>query len=66
MVRACMIVLRQEKVSAPLWLIFKINIGELLSGPVAHDEASVVEFFNRPWWWKTTSGGHGASRSAIF
>jgi len=20
-----------------------------------HDEASVVEFFNRPWWWQAAS-----------
>jgi hypothetical protein len=40
-----MIVLLQEKANAPFWLIFKINIGELLSGPAAHDEAG-VEFFN--------------------
>jgi hypothetical protein len=46
-------------VSAPSWLILKINIGELLSGPVAHDEASVVEFFDRPWWWEAARrGGH--------
>jgi len=30
----------------------QINIGELLSVLVAHDKASVVEFFNRPWWWE--------------
>jgi hypothetical protein len=26
-------------------------------GAVAHDEASVVEFFNRLWWWEATGVG---------
>jgi hypothetical protein len=25
---------------------------------IAHDEASVVAFFNRPWWREVTSGGN--------
>jgi hypothetical protein len=30
---------------------------------IAHDEAGVVEFFNRPWWWKAVRGGlHIAQR----
>jgi hypothetical protein len=32
---------------------------QLLPISVAHDEASIVEFFNRPWWWEAASGGFG-------
>jgi hypothetical protein len=31
-------------------------IGKLLPGAVAHDEAGVVEFFNRPWWGEASRG----------
>ena len=44
---------------APAGLLFEIDIGELLAGTVLHDEASIVEFFNRPWWWEAASGGFG-------
>ena len=37
--RARIIVLLEGKVIAPFWLIFKINIGELLSGPVDRDKS---------------------------
>jgi hypothetical protein len=33
----------------------KKDIGELLPISVAHDEAGVVEFFNRPGWRKSGS-----------
>jgi len=40
-------------------LIFEIDRRQLLPVSVAHDEASIVEFFNRPWWWEAASGGFG-------
>jgi len=38
-------------------LFLEIDIGELLSISVAHDEASAVEFFKRPGWREATRGG---------
>jgi hypothetical protein len=38
-------------------LFLEIDIGELLSISVAHDEASAVEFFKRPRRGETTRGG---------
>ena len=34
--------------ASPPRLFLEIDIGQLLASAVAHDEASVVEFFNRP------------------
>jgi len=44
-------------------LFLEIDIGELLSISVAHDEASAVEFFKRPRGEATRGGGH---RLAIY
>ena len=40
--------LRQLGGRSPPRLIHEIDIGELLPGAVLHDEAGVVEFFDRP------------------
>jgi hypothetical protein len=44
----------------------KINIGELLSVVAVHDEAGVVEFFNRPRGREATrGGGHGLKKRPV-
>ena len=40
---------KQFRRRSPPRLILEIDVGELLPGGVLHDDASVVEFFNRPW-----------------
>jgi len=36
----------------------EIDIRKFLPSAVGHDKASVVEFFNRPWWREATREGH--------